>query len=50
MPDLGRYAFNVLAAYGVTGLALALLVLQSLWRDRRVRRALGSRERQRRHG
>ncbi|WP_413150438.1 heme exporter protein CcmD [Amaricoccus sp. W119] len=44
MPDLGRYGFTVLAAYGVTlGLILALVVL-SLWRSRRVARDLARQE------
>jgi heme exporter protein D len=40
MPDLGKYAFAVLASYGVTiGLVLALVV-QTLWRGAKVKRAL----------
>lgn len=52
MPDLGKYAFAVLASYGVTGAALALLVGLSLRRDRRARRLLAAleAERERRHG
>ena len=38
MPELGRYAATVLAAYGVTLALLAGLVAASLWRSARVRR------------
>ena len=41
IPDLGRYAATVLAAYGVTLALLAGLVGVSLWRAARVRRRLG---------
>ena len=40
IPDLGRYAATVLAAYGVTLGLLAGLVAVSLWRGARVRRRL----------
>jgi heme exporter protein D len=53
MPDLGRYADTVLAAYGVTIILLGLLIAASLWRNGRVRRALERAEadvRGRRHG
>ena len=40
MPDLGTYAFAVLASYGATILLLAALVGFSLWRGARMRRAL----------
>lgn len=40
MPDLGKYAFEVLMSYGVTLVALASLALGSILRDRRIRRAL----------
>jgi heme exporter protein D len=40
MPDLGRYAGTVLAAYGVTLALLALLVALSWWRATLVRRRL----------
>ena len=40
MPDLGKYAFTVLLAYGVSGLVLAALVLQSLIRHRSLRQKL----------
>lgn len=44
MPDLGRYGFTVLAAYGVTLALLAALVGLSLWRSRRVARDLARQE------
>lgn len=40
MPDLGRYAFEVLTAYGATILLLAGLVWATWARSKRVRRAL----------
>lgn len=40
MPDLGKYAFEVLSSYGVTLVLLAVLVLVSLRRARSVRAAL----------
>ena len=44
MPELGKYAFAVLASYG-TGLGLlAALIGWSVWRYRAVRRALQSAE------
>ncbi|AXI47199.1 heme exporter protein CcmD [Sulfitobacter sp. SK012] len=42
MPDLGKYAITVLLAYGVSGLILVALVLQSLVRHRRLRRKLSN--------
>ncbi|MEM9047441.1 MAG: heme exporter protein CcmD [Pseudomonadota bacterium] len=45
MPDLGKYAFEVLGAYGVTLLAIAGLTLRSVLRDRKARRALLALER-----
>ena len=44
IPDLGRYASTVLAAYGVTLGLLGLLVAASLWRSARVRRRLAALE------
>jgi heme exporter protein D len=44
MPDLGEYAFIVLASYGVTVVLLGALVALSLWRAARVRRALSEAE------
>jgi len=40
MPDLDRYAGTVLGAYGVTLVLLAILILVSLRRAARVKRAL----------
>ncbi len=44
MPDLGKYAFTVLASFGVTLVLLAGLVVVTLWRGARVKRALGRQE------
>jgi heme exporter protein D len=40
MPDLGRYALEVLASYGVSLGLLAGLVALTLWRAARVRAEL----------
>ncbi len=40
MPDLGRYAVEVLSAYAVTLGLLALLVAASIWKARKVLRQL----------
>lgn len=40
MPDLGKYAVEVMSAYGVSLLLLAGLVALSLWRAARVRAEL----------
>ena len=40
MPELGKYAFAVLASYGVSLALLGALVSWSVWRYRAVRRAL----------
>ena len=40
MPDLGKYAAEVLAAYGITLSLLALLVAVTLMRGRKARAAL----------
>ena len=48
MPDLGKYAFEVLSSYGVTILLLALIVLVSFQRARKVRAALDEIENRRR--
>ncbi len=37
MPELGKYAFAVLSAYGATGVLLVALVAATLLRGRRVR-------------
>lgn len=44
MPDLGPYAWAVLAAYGVTFVLLAVLVGVSLARARRVKAELQAQE------
>ncbi|MCX7890457.1 MAG: heme exporter protein CcmD [Rhodobacteraceae bacterium] len=44
MPELGRYAFTVLAAWGVTFGLTGGLVALSLWQAARARRALSRRE------
>lgn len=46
IPDLDRYAATVLGAYGVALGLIAALVLASLWRAARVRRALEDFERE----
>lgn len=47
MPDLGKYAANVLSAYGI-GLVLLLgLVVLSLWQSRRIKRDLTAAENRR---
>ena len=43
-PELGRYAFAVLSAYGVTALLLGGIVAASLARARRVKQALAAAE------
>ncbi len=40
MPDLGKYAGTVLAAYGVTALLLAAMIALSLIRSYRTAREL----------
>ena len=40
MPDLGKYADTVLAAYGVSILLVALIVIFSVYRGRRIRSEL----------
>lgn len=41
---LCKYAFTVLAAYGVTAVLLIGLIAASVWQYRRVRRALTAQE------
>lgn len=45
MPDLGKYAADVLAAYAVSVLILAAIVALSLWQGARARRKLDEAER-----
>ena len=40
MPDLGKYAAEVISAYGATAVLLAGIVGLTLWRGARVKRAL----------
>ena len=40
MPDLGKYAAEVMSAYAVSILLIALIVVFSIWRGARVRAAL----------
>jgi heme exporter protein D len=47
IPDLGKYAFAVLASYGVSGGILGALIGASLWRAVRMRDALRRVEAQR---
>lgn len=44
MPELGKYAAEVLSAYAVSLLLLAVLVWMSLRRDRRAKAALRAAE------
>ncbi|MDP1667657.1 heme exporter protein CcmD [Phaeovulum sp.] len=44
MPELGKYAVTVMSAYGVTVVLLLALVVQSLWRSARIKRALDAQE------
>ena len=40
MPELGKYASEVISAYAVSLVLLAVLVAVTLWRGRAARRAL----------
>lgn len=40
MPDLGKYAFEVISAYGMSFLALAFVCYVYIRRSRSVKRAL----------
>lgn len=51
IPDLGKYADTVMAAYGVSLVLLIALVLVSVTASRRAAKALKSaEERRKRHG
>lgn len=50
MPDLGKYAGDVYAAYGITFLLLAGLIVSSLRRSKRVKRQLAEAEERRTNG
>jgi heme exporter protein D len=45
MPDLGKYAGTVLAAYGAALVLLVALVALTLWQGARMKRALDEVER-----
>jgi heme exporter protein D len=45
MPDLGKYADTVLAAYAVSIALIVLLVFVSLWRSKSVKAQLQAMER-----
>ncbi|WOI54849.1 heme exporter protein CcmD [Palleronia sp. LCG004] len=49
MPDLGRYATEVAAAYVATAILILAIVGLTIWRGARVKRALKAAE-ERRHG
>ena len=40
MPDLGNYAFHVLASYGATSLVILLLIIWSYMKHERARKTL----------
>ncbi len=44
MPDLGKYAGTVLSAYGVAILLIVGLIVVTVWRGARVKRALEAQE------
>nr|WP_091843930.1 heme exporter protein CcmD [Palleronia pelagia] len=44
MPDLGKYAVEVGAAYGLSAVLIVGLVAVTLWRGKRVKRALDAAE------
>ncbi len=50
MPDLGKYAVEVLSAYGVTIGLLIAIVAVSVMRERRVKRDLEDAEARHRRG
>lgn len=50
MPDLGKYAGDVLAAYGVTLLLLVGLIWRSIARSVKVKRRLAEAEERRQNG
>ena len=40
MPDLGDYAFNVLASYGATSLVILILIFWSYMKHNRAKKVL----------
>ncbi len=47
MPDLGRYAAEVLSAYAGTFVLLAALILASVWKSKRVLKQMREAEKRR---
>lgn len=47
MPELGRYATEVLSAYAVTLFLVAILIAASIWKSRKVLRQLREAENRR---
>nr|WP_319250450.1 heme exporter protein CcmD [uncultured Celeribacter sp.] len=50
MPDLGKYAADVLGAYGATLLCLAVLIWRSLARSSKMKRLLAAAEERKQNG
>ena len=50
MPDLGKYAETVLSAYAISLVLLALIIVLSLVKSRRVKRKLDAAEQRRANG
>ena len=50
MPELGKYAAEVLFAYGAAGVLIAALIGLSILQSRRVKRALDEAETRRANG
>jgi len=44
MPDLGKYAAEVIAAYGVSIVLIVALVAYSLWQSKRIKARLTAAE------
>lgn len=40
MPDLGKYAFEVLSSYAASLALLAMIVALTVWQGRRIKRRL----------
>lgn len=50
MPDLGKYAGDVLTAYGITLVLLGVLIWRSLARSAKMKRLLKQAEERRKNG
>jgi heme exporter protein D len=50
MPDLGKYAGAVLGSYAIGFVMIAGIIILSVWRSRRVKRALDEAEARVRNG